>query len=143
MKKLRLILHQLLFAKYFRLLISGLVAAMVIVALVLIAQYRVSEPLKQENKEEVKGISTDYTKEAKIAVSEYQDFLNGEKSETDIKNRRDHLLSLKVSKENQALHLALVMMADDLLSNGNNKDTKNRGRVLLTKLITDYPSLSN
>lgn len=143
MKKLRLILHQLRSAKYFRLLISGLVAAMVIVALVLISHYRVSEPLKLENKEEVRDISTDYTKEAKTAVSVYQGFLNGEKSETDIKNQRDHLLSLTVSKENQALHLALVMMADKLLAQGNTEDARNQGQRLLTKLIIDYPSLSN
>jgi hypothetical protein len=92
---------------------------------------------------ENRGIISEYNPEAKAAISDYQDFLNGEKSEADIKKRRDYLLSLKISKENQALHLSLVMMADDLLASGNDLNAKNRIQRMLTTLIIDHPVLSN
>jgi hypothetical protein len=143
MKNLKVLLRQLLSAKYSILLISGLLAAMVIVPLVLVVNHQVSQSVKPENKVENRGITSDYNTEAKAAVSDYQDFLKGEKSEADIKNRRDYLLSLKISKENQALHLSLVMIADNLLASRNDLNEKNRVQRMLTTLITDHPILSN
>ncbi|HRH32666.1 MAG TPA: hypothetical protein PK720_00755 [bacterium] len=143
MKNLKVLLRQLLSAKYSILLISGLLAAMVIVPLVLVVNHQVSQSVKPENKVENRGITSDYNAEAKAAVSDYQDFLKGEKSEADIKNRRDYLLSLKISKENQALHLSLVMIADNLLASRNDLNEKNRVQRMLTTLITDHPILSN
>ncbi len=116
---------------------------MVIVPLVLVVNHQVSQSVKPENKVENRGITSDYNAEAKAAVSDYQDFLKGEKSEADIKNRRDYLLSLKISKENQALHLSLVMIADNLLASRNDLNEKNRVQRMLTTLITDHPILSN
>lgn len=143
MKNLKVLLRQLLSAKYSILLISGLLAAMVMVPLVLVVNHQVSQSVKPGNKVENRGIISEYNPEAKAAISDYQDFLKGEKSEADIKKRRDYLLSLKISKENQALHLSLVMIADDLLASGNDLNAKNRIQRMLTTLIIDHPVLSN
>lgn len=86
------------------------------------------------------SISQDYPSEAKAAMLDYQLFLEGDKNIEDIKNRREQLLSLTISREFQSLHLSLVMIADALIA-GEEGDEAEQQRALemISTILQTHP----
>lgn len=86
------------------------------------------------------AVSENYSDEAKTAMSDYQLYRKGEKQISDISSRRDHLLSLTIGKENQSLHLVLVMIADSLISADQGDEAEGeRAQEMMNAVLSDHP----
>lgn len=85
-------------------------------------------------------VSENYLSEAKTAMADYQLFLQKEKSLEEITSRRERLLSLTIAKENQSLHLRLVMVADSLIAGVQGDITEEeRAQEMINSILQDYP----
>ncbi len=112
-------------------------AAVIIIGLVLFAtSKKPAQPNETPtNSETPVEVTKDYNKEAQLALDDYEMFLEGDKNKTDIENRRSVLLALKITKEYQDLHLALVRIADTLINSTGDSAANNKARLMISEVL--------
>lgn len=86
------------------------------------------------------SITEDYPAEAKAAMTDFQLFLEKQKTAEEITQRRERLLSLTITKEYQHVHLSLVMIADALLA-GEEGQAAEREHALemINQVLQEHP----
>ena len=133
------------YAKKKPFIISGLLVLLIVVFLLISFGYKNNSASITELTSPQSGpmSNIDYQVEAQSAVKDYKLFLEGEVSINTIMNRKEHLLSLKISREYQDLHLNLVMVADYLqaASKGQAQE-KDHARNVLSELYKKYSWLN-
>jgi hypothetical protein len=133
------------FVKKSPIIFSGVVAFLAIIIIVgvsiLSRNNKQAEEYLQSPNSSGPLSSENYQAEARDTVQLYELFLKGEKSFEEITIKKDHLLSVKVSREYQDLHLRLVMLADSLQTDHNDKSPSSTPENVLSALYLEYPWL--
>lgn len=135
------------FVKKSPIIISGVLAFLVLVAIVMLSliskngQRSIISDQTSDNSGPMSNES--YQIEAQTAVQAYELYIEGEKSLEEVMLLKEHLLTLKISREYQDLHLKLVMIADELQINTIDYLKKDKLEASLSDLYLEYPWLKN
>lgn len=134
------------YAKKSIFIFSGALALLLLTTLIVIGILQNSSPKPTTTSStQSRPLNTEaYQTEAKMTVVDYESYLAGRDSIEMISKRKEHLLSLKISREWKSLHLDLVLIADSLqaLSEGQTQE-KDHVNQLLAELYNTYPWLRN